>query len=153
MAILIHNTRRENAERILEQRRINANVEMGRCYGVNSGPFFFLAGQEGSEVPSGGERHEIDLFFECTLPSTEPLSRAEINRALATGHYENLRGHVVLGTGIRPGVVEQAIIIPDERACLTLIRVEPSIKPGLWSRILRRPEDLRPFDVLLPTTA
>lgn len=152
MAILIHNTRLSNAKHILKQRRMNANVQTGQLYGINSGPFFFLEDQPGTEVPSGGKHHDIDLIFECTLPMTDPLPRLNINRAIVTGNYDHLRGHIVLGTGIRPGVVEQAIIIPDESACLTLIRAEPALKTNFWNAILKRPENQRPFDVLLPTT-
>ena len=152
MTLLIHNTSRENAQLILKHRRINANIEAYRAYNHRSGPFFYVEGQDGTEVPSGGERNEIDLYFECTLPEVD-LGRAEVVRAIESGNYDHLRGKVVIGRNDISKTVEQAIIIPDARECLSLLRVAPPRTPGLLGRLLKRTEDTRPFDVLLPTTA
>lgn len=153
MTILIHNTRRENARRILRDRRLIANVEFNRPYDHLGGPFFFLDDQDGSEVPSGGERHEIDLVFYCSLPCAEKRPRAEINGILGAGRSEDLKGKIVVGANDLSGAIEQAIIVPDQYGCLVLKRVVPALKRPLLKRLLGRPEDGRPFDVLLPSTA
>jgi hypothetical protein len=148
---LIHNTPLESAKSILKKRRINAEVEKGRPYGVFSGPFFYVDGQTGREFSGGGKRHEVDLFFECQLPAIT-LYRADVTRAISTNCYGSLRGHIVIGMGLQWGVVEQAIIIPDERGCLTLICVETTRKPRLWNHIGWNKHRSQSFDVLLPTT-
>lgn len=152
MTVLIHNTSRKNAARILKQRRILATVEPHRAYDHRSGPFFTVEGQEGSELPSGGERHEMDLIFECGLPVII-LDRAEINRAVNSGHEDALRGKLIIGRNDISGAIEQAIILPDLPACLRLVRSSPPPARGLLDMLLNRPEDVRLFDVALPTRA
>lgn len=147
--VLIHNTDRNSARSILKQQKINSKKEESGVYGVNSGPFFYVEGHEGRELPSGGELRECNLFFECILPIII-LSRPKITRALANFRYENLRGHIVIGMGLQWGVIEQAIIVPNERRCLTLIRVETTSKSRIWNRISWKSKRGLSFDVALP---
>ncbi|WP_182179379.1 hypothetical protein [Methylobacterium radiotolerans] len=150
MPVLIHNTCLKNAQSILRQRRIYANVESGRRYNVNSGPFFFVENQARTEVPSGGHCHEVDLYFDCMLPVIGPLSRLEINAAIANGRHHVFLGHVVLGTGMQKNKIDQAIIVPNVTDCLRLIRIDASINSSSEAFLLELAKKCRKLDVLLP---
>ena len=155
--ILIHNTKPETAEKIITTGKLLANVEAHRKYNHLGGPFFYIKGQNGTEVPSGGKNHPVSLSFSCELPTIKK-PRAEINRLINSGDLATLRGHAVIYLNdVSPDLIEQAIIVPDELACLTLESVTPDraeVKPNRLQGLLgARGDHVGPYDVLLPPWA
>jgi hypothetical protein len=102
-------------------RKVLAIVERGRKWGHLSGPFFYVEGQTGNEVPSGGRAHDANLYFECVMP---PLAkpRAYFNDNIINGNSDKLKGNILIyQNDANPSLEEQSVIIPIEKDCLRLI--------------------------------
>lgn len=122
--ILKHNTSAINADSIIKNRKILARVQRGREWTYLGGPFFFVGGQTGTEVPSGGSFHDANLYFECKLEEFKK-TRSHINGMIIRQSFEELRGKVlVYENDADNSKVEQAVIMPVQEACLRLIKYE-----------------------------
>jgi hypothetical protein len=159
MTVLIHNTTLAKALLIVIQRRVLSRVVDGK-YNYLSGPFFYVAGQNGTEVITGGKDAKVWLSFECALPSYIE-NRSRINQIENTGSIEidipgkstkrlitlsALRGNIVQYKNDVSGAIEQATIIPKQTKCLKLVAAKAPMGIG---RILLFLAGKEHFDVTM----
>ena len=139
--LLRHNTTPEGAASILAERCVRAIVDRSVGWLFVNGPFFFVDGHDGGEVPNGGRPHAIDMYFECSLEAVHGL-RGDMNQRLNGDGRDSLRGKLLLQHhDYRQELLQQAVIVPDEPGCLRLVRLRgagSALKLRAWSHKRRR---------------